>query len=71
VFIECLFWDSSGAKAPWYLMSVNNMSDYKFNSTWRNMRLNIDKDGNVNLSNGTTVNIYKYGLINEWFDAQE
>jgi hypothetical protein len=72
VFIECLGWDrSSELEDTFYLMSVNSKTKYKFNSAWRNMRLNIDKEGDVKLSNGTTINVYKDGLINDWFDAEK
>jgi hypothetical protein len=34
------------------------------------IKIEVDKEGNVKLSNGTTVNIYKDCLIDEWFDEE-
>jgi hypothetical protein len=74
VFIECntTGWEHEDVKL--FLMAVDKRYAI-FNDgshvVLSNYMLNIDKEGNVNLSNGTTVNIYRDGLIYEWLDERE
>jgi hypothetical protein len=71
VFISCEMEDLNGA--TWKGIWLESWSETARPLAPREMkyetcRPNIDKEGNVNLSNGTTVNIYTDGLIDEWFE---
>jgi hypothetical protein len=71
VFIECVFAGlGEGFDLTGYLISSpgEHRGPNSNLNTFEACRLIIDKEGNVNLSNGTTINIYKDGLIEEWFD---